>query len=386
MVSGAELVSSVELQISLLLFVSLLGYLIAQRIGQSIVIGEILVGIVIGPSLLGWITYTSFIQSTATMGAIFLLFVVGLQTKFKEIYTLKAGVIALIGVIVPWLGGYWLAKAFGYNLVSSIYVGTALTATSIAITAHVLKEMGKLDTPAAKAIIGAAVIDDVLGLLALSMTAQFAANEISVSSILWMVFAAGAFLTVGLWVGIKYVSPALLWLNKWAVRRGLPQMTFIAAIAFAFFYSVLAELVGLSAIVGAFVAGVSFENLKIKSYREGAEYLEVIFASIFFVSLGILVDLSAAMGAVVFLGAITLVGILTKLIGCSIPARFFGLGTRDSIIVGLGMVPRGEVAMIVALIGLNSKMIGQEVYAAILVMALITTMVPPIFIKRLYRK
>lgn len=385
MIAGAEIVSSVELQISLLLFVSLVGYLVAQRIGQSIVIGEILVGIAIGPSILGWITYTSFIQSTATMGAIFLLFVVGLQTKFKEIYTFRSGMIALVGVIVPWIGGYWLAKAFGYDLVSSIYVGTALTATSIAITAHVLKEMGKLDTPAAKAIIGAAVIDDVLSLLALSMTAQFAANEISAFSILRMIFAAVAFLTIGMWAGIKYVSPALIWLNTWAVRRGLPQMTFIAAIAFAFFYSVLAELVGLSAIVGAFVAGVSFENLKIKSYREGAEYLEVIFASIFFVSLGILVDVAAAAGAIVFLAAITIVGILTKVIGCFIPARLLGLSNKDSLIVGLGMVPRGEVAMIVALIGLNSRMIGQEVYAAILVMALITTMVPPVFIKKLYR-
>ena len=155
---------TIEFQMSLLLFVALAGYLVAARINQSAVVGAILVGILIGPSLLGLITYTDFVRSIAQLGAIILLFVIGLEFKPNEIFHIKYGIIALVGVIVPWIGGYYVADFFGYSFRSSIFVGTALTATSIAITANVLREMGRLQTAAAKAIIGAAVIDDVLAL------------------------------------------------------------------------------------------------------------------------------------------------------------------------------------------------------------------------------
>src|SRR6185295_278252 len=176
--------SSIEFQMSLLLFVALAGYLLAARINQSAVIGEILVGLLIGPSFLHWITYTDFVQSVAHLGAIILLFVVGLEFKFKEVFTARYGIIALVGVIVPWIGGYLTAKAFGYNFQNSVFTGTALTATSIAITANVLKEMGKLQTEAAQAIIGAAVIDDILGLLALSLSGQIVEGTLSFYGIL----------------------------------------------------------------------------------------------------------------------------------------------------------------------------------------------------------
>ena len=137
------LASTIEFQMSLLLFVALAGYLLAARINQSAVIGEILVGIIIGPSLLGLITYTDFVASVAHLGAIILLFVVGLEFKLKDIFNLKYTWIALSGVVVPWIMGYYLAKLFGYDFGSAVFVGTALTATSIAITANVLREMGK---------------------------------------------------------------------------------------------------------------------------------------------------------------------------------------------------------------------------------------------------
>src|SRR3989339_314390 len=178
-----ELASSIEFQMSLLLFVALAGYILAARINQSAVIGEILVGLVIGPSLLGLITYTDFVASVAHLGAVILLFVIGLEFKLKDIFNFKYSVIALVGVIVPWVMGYYLAKLFGYDFGSAVFVGTALTATSIAITANVLREMGKLQTDAAKAIIGAAVIDDVLSLLALSLSEQIISGAISLASI-----------------------------------------------------------------------------------------------------------------------------------------------------------------------------------------------------------
>jgi Kef-type K+ transport system membrane component KefB len=142
--------SSIEFQMSLLLFVSLAGYLLATRINQSAVVGEILAGLLIGPSFLGLITYTDFVQSVAHLGAIILLFVVGLEFKLKDVFNFRYSQIALAGVIVPWIGGYLTAQAFGYSFENAVFTGTALTATSIAITANVLKEMGKLQTEAAK--------------------------------------------------------------------------------------------------------------------------------------------------------------------------------------------------------------------------------------------
>lgn len=378
--------NNIELQISLLLFVSLVGHLVAQRIGQSVVVGEILVGIVVGPSLLGWITYTDFIASTATMGAILLLFAIGLQTKFKDITSLTSLLVAVAGVIVPWLGGYFLALLFGYDTVSAIYIGTALTATSVAITAHVLKEMGKLDTNVAKIIIGAAVVDDVMGLLALSVTTEYSTHEITAMSIARTGIIAVLFLAFGIYLGVKLFARKLEHLYEWSLSHRMPMMAFIGAVTVAFFYSVVAELAGLSGIVGAFIAGVSLENSNIKCYRVGASYLEAIFASIFFVSLGILVDVHAASGAVVFVLALTIVAILTKMIGGYLPARLMGSDNTESVVIGLGIVPRGEIAMIAALIGLNAGVIGQEIYSSILVMSLLTTVFAPIIITRIYEK
>lgn len=379
-----EVLQSIEFQISLLLFVALVGYFISIRVGQSIVIGEILVGILFGPSVFNLINYTDFIQQLATMGAIFLLFVVGLQTKFKEIFNTRSFIIALCGVVVPWIGGFFVAQAFGYPLGQAVFVGTALTATSIAITAHVLKEMGKLNTPAANAIIGAAVVDDVLALLALSLTKEFLSHAISLSNLAITSAIAFVFLGVGIFIGMRIVNPQLERFDKWAIKHGVEKATFIAAVAFAFAYAMAAEVVGLSAIVGAFIAGVSLESLKIKSYHEGAEYLEAIFASIFFVSLGVLVNVQAAAAAGVFIVVLTVIAIVTKFVGCFIPARLLGLNDAESAIVGLGMIPRGEIAIIAALFGLTSGLIGQEVYSAILMMSLLTTIVTPLLIKHLF--
>lgn len=154
---------------SFLLFVALAGYILASRVNQSVVIGEILLGVLAGPSVLGIVTYIDFVSSIAHLGAIILLFVVGLEFRFEDIAKPRYALIAVCGVIVPWLMGYATASLFGFGFGGSVFVGTALTATSIAITANVLKEMGALHTDAARAIIGAAVVDDVLSLLVLSV-------------------------------------------------------------------------------------------------------------------------------------------------------------------------------------------------------------------------
>ncbi len=382
------LASTIEFQMSLLLFVALAGYLLASRINQSAVIGEILFGLIIGPSLLGLITYTDFVKSVAHLGAVILLFVIGLEFKLKDIFNFKYGVIALIGIIVPWAGGFYTAKFFGYGFGSAVFAGTALTATSIAITANVLKEMGKLQTDAARAIIGAAVIDDVLGLLALSFSKQLVLGTFSAMSIVFIFIKALAFLAIGAYIGSKFLSRLLEKLDKTKIAKKFPEFVFIFAMMMAFFYAMAAELMQLSAIVGAFIAGVSLESAVItrsRSYKEGAEYLHIIFASIFFVSLGIIADFHSLTPSVIwFLIALTIVAVLTKVIGCYIPARLQGMSHKDSAIIGFGMAPRGEVAMIVALIGINTGLIGQSIYVSLVLMSLLTTIFTPIVLRNFY--
>ncbi|MFH1133092.1 MAG: cation:proton antiporter [Nanoarchaeota archaeon] len=381
-----EIFATVEFQMSLLLFVAIAGYLLAARINQSAVIGEILFGMLIGPSVLGLITYTGFVEALAHIGAVILLFVVGLEFKLKDILNGKAGVIAFFGVIIPWIAGYGVAQAFGIDFKGALFVGTALTATSIAITASVLKEMGKLQTEAARVIIGAAVIDDILGLLALSFTDQLANSAVSFGVIGYVLFKCIAFLVLGVLLGQQVINPIIKRIDKSHLAKRYPELIFIFAIMVAFAYGMVAEVIGLSAIVGAFIAGVSMEGIGLrhsKHYKEGAEYLHIIFAAVFFVSLGILADARQMnMQFVIFLIVLTLVAVITKVVGCGIPALLQKRSFKESMIIGFGMSPRGEVAMIVALIGLNEGLIGQNVYVTIVLMSLLTTIITPIVLRR----
>jgi Kef-type K+ transport system membrane component KefB len=389
--TAQTILSSAEFQMSLLLFVALAGYLIAYRINQSAVVGIILAGILVGPSVFGLVTYTDFVSSLAHLGAVVLLFTIGLEFEFKEIVNFKYFVIALVGVIVPWAGGFFLAELFGFNYQASIFIGTALTATSIAITANVLKEMDKLQTPAAKAIIGAAVIDDVLALLALSMSEQITSGTLSFTLIVVTAAKAVGFIAAGALIGKLLLTRVLLRFDKTRIASRYPESIFIFAIMVSFLYAMGAELVGLSAIVGSFLAGVSFSGIKLKSgkiFQEGAEHLRIIFASIFFISLGVLLDFHAiTINLVYFILALTAVAGFTKIIGCGLPAWLNKMSIKDSIVIGVGMMPRGEVAMIVALIGLNQQLIAQDTYAALILMSLLTTIIPPLIFRNwLFRR
>jgi Kef-type K+ transport system membrane component KefB len=380
-----QIASSIEFQLSLLLFVALAGYLIASKINQSAIIWEILIGIAIGPSLLGLITYTESVQSFAQLGAVVLLFVVGLEFKIKDVFNLKYGIIALIGVIIPWIGGFLLSEFFGFNFISSVFVGTALTATSVAITANVLKELGKLQTEAAKAIIGAAVIDDVIGLLVLSFSMQIANNSLTLFPLILIIIEAVAFMILGAYIGHTYLSKLIEKFDTTTFAEKFPETIFIFAMMIAFIYAMIAQIIGLSAIVGAFLAGVSLTGVNIKrgkNFKEGAEYLQIIFASIFFVSLGVLADFHMLSIQVLwFLISLTVVAFITKIIGCYIGARIGRMTHKNSLAVGMGMAPRGEVAMIVALIGLNLGIIQQNIYVSIILMSLLTTIFVPIILR-----
>jgi len=376
---------------SLLMFVALAGYLIAYRVNQSAVVGIILMGIIVGPSLLGLVTYTDFVATLAHLGAVVLLFTIGLEFNLSNIWKVRYAVIALFGVIVPALSGFFLATAFDFDFNASVFIGTALTATSIAITANVLREMGKLQSGTAKAIIAAAVIDDVLGLLALSYSSGLVSGDISSVSLIITAAKAAGFLFAGIVLGRLIFARVLVRLDCTNMCSRYPETIFIFAIMVAFLYAMAAELVGLSAIVGSFLAGATFSDVKLTRghvFREGAEHLQIIFASIFFVSLGVIMDLhDVSLGLLWFVLALTAVAILTKIIGCGLPALFQRMGLRDSLIVGVGMVPRGEVAMIIALIGLDRGLIDQRAYTAVILMSLLTTIIPPLVLRNwLFKK
>jgi Kef-type K+ transport system membrane component KefB len=381
---GESILTSTAFQMSLLMFVALAGYLVAYRINQSAVVGIILCGIIIGPSLLKWITYTD-VKTLAYLGAVVLLFTIGLEFNIRDIWKVRYVIIALVGVIVPAFSGFFLASAFDFDFKASVFIGTALTATSIAITANVLREMGKLQTETARAIIAAAVIDDVLALLVLSFSEGLVSGDLSSVVVFITLVKAVGFIVIGVIFGKLVFSRLLVRLDCTNLCTRYPESIFIFAIMVAFLYAMGAEAVGLSAIVGSFLAGASFSGVKLthgEHFRDGAEHLQIIFASIFFVSLGVIMDLHAvSLSLLWFVLALTAVAIATKVIGCGVPALFQKMSIRDSLIVGAGMVPRGEVAMIVALIGLSQGLISQSAYSALILMSLLTTIIPPLVLR-----
>lgn len=383
--------SDVALDLSLLLSVAFAGYLLAAYTKQSVVIGEILVGLAVGPSLLGWVSVNEFVQGMALLGAIVLLFVAGLGATFKEVFTRRYALVAGAGVVVPWLGGYLFARFGGYDFTAALFIGTALAATSIAITVNVLRELGRLDTEAGKAILGAAVIDDVLALLALAVTIQVGQGAaVQLADIAILGAKAAGFIFLGGLLGTRLAQPALERIDRSRLVARHPEALFLVAMNIAFLYAAVAELIGLSAIVGAFLAGVSLDytpRMRGRSFKEGADYLTTIFASVFFVSLGVLVDLRQVSLAVVpFILGLSLIAMATKFVGCALPARLLHFSWRDSLLVGAGMAPRGEVALIVALLALNARVVTQEVYTAVVVMSLLTTLATPPLLRWLARE
>jgi Kef-type K+ transport system membrane component KefB len=381
---------SIELQMSLLLAVALAGHLLSSLLRQPAVVGQIVAGLLVGPSVFGWISYTSFVANIAHLGAIVLLFVVGLEFRARELAAVRPFLIAVAGVVVPWLTGYLLARGFGFETSRALLIGVALSATSIAITADTLRELGRLQSPEARLIISAAVIDDVLALLALSLADQVGSGVLEPVTIVLMAVKAVAFIAVGAWLGQRLLRRLCEQIDGSQLSDRSPEFVFVLGLLTAFVYALLAERLGLSAIVGAFVAGVIFEGIRVSKSRSvhiGAEYVRAAFGAVFFVSLGVLADLRTLdTGTLIFSTALTLVAFLSKFVGCGLTARMTGIGSKDSMIIGIGMAPRGEVAMVIALLALNRGIIEQPAYVALVMMSLFTTLLVPLLLRNwLYR-
>lgn len=388
------LLEEVWFELTFLLAVSLIAAFLFARFGQPKVIGYIVIGVVIGPSVLGIIQAgeggTSGLPETimmlAEMGAIILLFMIGLECDLKEIYTRKSILIALGGVSIPWVAGYAVAFMFGYEA-DAVFIGATLVATSVAVTASVLSELGLIGTPVAYAIVGAAVVDDILGMVVLGVSKGISQGELDTFGMVLLMLGAVLFIVIGAYVGSRFLAKLVFDIQISGYRRKMPMSGFILALAIAFLYSFIAEAIQISAIVGAFVAGTAFSGSALRDgFRKGTQYLEALFVPLFFVSLGTAVDIANIWETIVFGSVLTGVAVASKVVGCALPAHLTGMSKWDSISVGVGMVPRLEIAFIIAYYGLSTEIIGVEVYSVVVFMGLLTALFTPPILKHTLRR
>lgn len=383
-------------QLTILLSVAVASHFIIRRFRQPTSIGEILIGILLGPSALGFVIGfdQSLIGLLASLGAIVLLFLIGLECDLRAIYTRKNISIAAGGVLLPWVAGYIVADIFlpsaTTTFAEKVFVGTTLVATSVAITASILLELKLMGSDIATTILGAAVVDDVLGLIVLGITVGISRGTVDIGGILYVLVAAVAFLVIGGMIIGRFLSRLVEVVDTYGRKFGLKHSGFVVALGIAFFYAFAAQTLGLHAIVGAFVAGTLFSGISGKEdFTEGAEYLGSIFTPIFFISLGIGVYLWGIDAQLVVFGVIlTVVAIASKVFGCGIPARRVGMSRTEARAVGYGMAPRGEVGLAIAAVGATpiapgmEPVIPQEIYSVLVVVIVLTTLLPPPVIRR----
>ena len=355
-----------------------------ERLRQPAVAGEIMAGILIGPSLLNLAAPSEFTNILAEMGVIFLLFNVGLETKPAAIFKVgkSAAVVAVLGVVVPFGAGWLLMQAWGSTSVESLFVGTALVATSVGITARVLSSMGLLDAPTARIILGAAVIDDILGLLVLAVVSSMAAGAVNYMEIL-----TTAALAIGFTVFIAVVAaPVVTRVAPRANQLRSGHGMFILGLVLCLGLSVAAAFIGVAAIIGSFLAGMALAEASEGNHNMHRQINGVteFLVPFFLVNIGmqLRLDVFRSTSVIALCVLVTLVAVATKLFGCGLGA--LNLGIKRAAQVGMGMVPRGEVGIIVAQIGLSLAVIGPELYGVVLFMAVATTLIAPPFLKMLY--
>lgn len=355
-----------------------------ERLRQPAVAGEIIAGIIIGPSLLNIAAPSEITSILAEIGVIFLLFNVGLETKPAAIFKVgkSAAMVAILGVVLPFVAGWLLMLAWGSTTVESLFVGTALVATSVGITARVLSAMGLLDAPTARIILGAAVIDDILGLLVLAVVSSMAAGVINYLEIL-----TTAALAIGFTVFVTVVAaPVVTRVAPSADRLRSNHGIFILGLVLCLGLSVAATFIGVAAIIGSFLAGMAMAEasedhpIMHRQINGVTEFL----VPFFLVNIGmqLRLDVFRSSAVIVLCLLVTLVAVATKLFACGLGA--INLGVKRAAQVGMGMVPRGEVGIIVAQIGLSLAVIGPELYGVVLFMAVATTLIAPPFLKLLY--
>lgn len=372
--------------LALILISTKLFGLITKKVRMPQVVGALVAGVILGPAVLNVLSETEFIQKLAELGVIVLMFTAGLETDINQLKkTGKASfIIAVLGVIIPLVGGFFIANIFNKGndvnaILQNVFIGIILTATSVSITVETLKEIGKLKTRAGNAILGAAIIDDILGIIALTVTTSLADPSINVIIVLAKIVMF--FIFAGLagylfhWAFIKLDE---------RYQRDLRRFV-IFAFVFCLLLSFSAEeFFGVADITGAFIAGLVISDSNRSNYLNSRfETLSYMLLSpIFFASIGIKVQLTA-MTKTIFIFAILLliVAILSKVLGCALGAKLCKYSNREAIQIGTGMISRGEVALIVANKGIAMGLMLPEFLAPVVIVVVVTTIVTPILLK-----
>ncbi len=358
---------------------------LAERIGQPGIVGEILAGVLIGPSVLGWLAPSEFLSALSDLGAMFLLFRVGLEVKSSELLKVggTAAVVALSGVVVPFILGTGILLLWGSATNEAIFVGASMVATSVGITAQVLSAKGLLHTTSSKIILAAAVIDDVLGLLVLAVVSSITHGRLDFVQLGLTALAATAFTVIVAKWGTQTVGKLVPHVDA---RLKVAEARFVMALSLLFVLALLAVFTGVAAIVGAFLAGLALGESTGPRERDLAQGVSELLVPFFLAGIGLHVDLSAFANAGTALLALVILAaaIVSKFIGCGLGA--LSLGKADALRVGIGMIPRGEVGMVVAQIGLGFGILSQSSYGIVVFMSVATTIVAPPFIKVAYEK
>lgn len=370
----------------ILLSTKVLG-LLSERVHMPQVVGALLAGVILGPSVLGMVSETDFLMKVSEIGVIILMFTAGLDTDIKELK--KTGfasfVIAIIGVVVPLAGGYICYMAFfsdvtdPTNVLKAVFIGVVLTATSVSITVETLREMGKLRGKVGTAILGAAVIDDILGLVVLTVISGFADPAVNPSGVFVRILLFFVFIAV-----VGFIAYQIF--KKMDKAWGEKRRVAIIGLVFCLILAYISEVsFGIADITGAYFAGLILCNI-LRTRQYIAKKMTVVsymfFSPLFFASIGIKTVVTGMTGTLVVFSIILLVvAILTKIVGCGVGAKLCHFSTHESLAVGIGMISRGEVALIVAQKGAQAGLINESMFPAIVVVVIVTTLITPILLK-----
>ena len=355
-----------------------------ERLRQPAVAGEILAGVLIGPSVLHWVAPGELTSVLSEIGVIFLLFLVGLETKPADIFRVgaRATLVAVSGVIVPFILGYAVMSLWGKPSIEAIFVGAAMVATSVGITARVLGQMGLLNLEVSRIILGAAVIDDILGLLILSVVSSLAKGGVNYAHIITTAGLAIGFTLLVLLVGARTVNR----LHPRIERLKTGQSYLVFGLSLCLGLALVASYIGVAAIIGAFLAGMALsESAEGTDMPHQAEAVTEFLLPFFLTNIGMQLKLDTFLNRSVIVLAVivTLLAVISKLIGCGLGV--LSMGKRKIMQVGMGMVPRGEVGIVVAQIGLGLGVISDAVFGVVLFMAVATTLIAPPFLVQLFK-
>ena len=366
--------------------------LIARKLKAPQVVGEIIAGLVVGPSVLGIVKLNQFLDICAGLGVVLLMFSAGLGTNLKQLLHtgVKALLIACAGVLVPLIGGTLLYMGFyGFSAIgtpqffTAVFIGVIMTATSVSITVETLKELGKLKTELGTTILSAAIIDDVIGIMVLTFVIGFKNPD---SNPGFVALSTLAFFALSVVLGFVIYKAFKIIDKRWPHTRRIP----ILALALCFGLSYVAEKVfGIADITGAYVAGIILSKLHDSDYIEQKMDINsyMIFGPIFFASIGLKTEISGfTWELLLFSLAFVAVALVSKIIGCGAMSRLCGFKGSDTLKVGVGMMTRGEVALIVAQRGLTEGMIGSEYFTSVILLIIVSSILTPIILKLLYAK